>query len=101
MSPTLDIQLLLQALDVDGGFLLDKVQEFDGVGHPEENVLQVRDQVCDCEAGQGSRFLTDETERARGKFQTLGKTKLVAVSVCTLGPWLRDLVPLSDDGDAG
>ena len=62
-SPTSDIQLLLHALDVGGRFLLDEVEDLDGIGHPEEDVLQVREKVCDGEAGQGGGVLAGETQR--------------------------------------
>lgn len=87
MSPTLDIHLLLHGLDVDGGFLLDEVQQLDGVGHPEENVLQVRDQVSDCEVREGCRILAGETERAREGFQTLSRqSSRINLAVCP-GAW--------------
>lgn len=60
-SPTSDVQLLLHALDVGGRFLLDEVEDLDGIGHPEEDVLQVREKVGDGEAGQGGRVLAGET----------------------------------------
>lgn len=59
--PTFDVQLLLHALDVGGRLLLHEVQDLDGVGHPEEDVLQVRQQVRDAETGQGGRVLAGET----------------------------------------
>lgn len=63
-SPTSDVQLLLHALDVGGRFLLDEVEDLDGIGHPEEDVLQVREKVRDGEAGQGGRVLAGETQQA-------------------------------------
>lgn len=63
-SPTSDVQLLLHALDIGGRFLLDEVEDLDGIGHPEEDVLQVWEKVCDGEAGQGSRILAGETWQA-------------------------------------
>lgn len=61
--PTFDVQLLLHALDVGGRLLLHEVEDLDGVGHPEEDVLQVRQQVRDAETGQGGRVLAGETQQ--------------------------------------
>lgn len=58
---TFDVQFLLHVLDVNGGFLLNKIQDFNGVGHPEENVLEVGQQVRDGEAGERRRILADKT----------------------------------------
>lgn len=62
-SLTFDVQLFLHALDVGGRFLLDKVEDLDGVGHPEDDVLQVWEKVCDGEARQGDRVLAGETQQ--------------------------------------
>lgn len=56
-STTFDVHLLLHALDVGGGLLLDEVEHLNGVGHPEEDVLQVWQQVRNGETGQGSGVL--------------------------------------------
>lgn len=65
MSHTCDIQVVFQALHVQGALLLDEVQELDGVGHPEKDVLQVWDQARQGEARRGDGLLATGTEGLR------------------------------------
>lgn len=61
---TLDVQLFFHVLDVNGGFLLNEIQDFDGVGHPEKHVLKVREKVCDGKAGKRHWILlADKTDQ--------------------------------------
>lgn len=62
-SRTRDVQLLLQALHVERALLLYEEQELDGVGHPEEDVLQVWHEARHADAGQRQGLLAAERER--------------------------------------
>lgn len=64
-SRTCDVQLLLHALHVEWAFLLDKVQELDGIRHPEKNGLQVWNQISHGAAGQRDGLLATKIERLR------------------------------------
>lgn len=67
-SRTCDVQLLLQALHVQRALLLGEVQQLDGVGHPEEKVLQVRGQAGQGRAGRrgGLRAAGQEDRESHG-----------------------------------
>lgn len=60
VSLTCVVRLLLQAPHVQGAPLLDEVQELDGVGHPQHDVLQLGEQAGQGEAGRGHGLLAAE-----------------------------------------
>lgn len=60
---TCDVQLVFQALRVQRTPLLDEVEQLDGVGHPEQDVLQVWNQVGHGDASPGDGLLAAKTER--------------------------------------